>query len=328
MGILVAMRILALILCFNLAWAMGEFELIQQFPLETLRTLKGGTPNPAGMLGQNKSGFKEAGSQRSAMESLILGAAFKQEEWMQQGFKVIEATFAHQRPGGNFGKGEGDGVTSVAYWIAEVSRALLVLEESKQYKEERAKAKGYYSEIKRSLRYLSRNIEKLTADTHSTSRLLACANAFAFGSKLTKDPSFFPQAERLLNLALSQYDPKTGVFAENGGHDSSYQAVSLTKLSQFHLHFPNYQSERIQSALHKGIAWQIGRVREDGTIAVTGNTRTGLGQELGANGKPKQVIYKDVLLATLYHNLLYKDRGSAEAANRIYEKMRTLNAAR
>jgi hypothetical protein len=321
------MRLLALILCFNLALA-GEYKLVQKLPPELLKTFKGGTPNPAGLVGTNKDGFEDAGSQRSTMETLILGAAFKEQSWIDQGLKVIEATYAQQRTGGNFGPGNGDGVSSVAYWTAEVSRALLVLDESKQYKAERSKAKGYYSEIKRSLRYLVRNFAKITANPRSTSRLLYCANAFALGAKLVEDDSFFQYADKLLDLALSQYDPKTGIFPENGGYDSSYQALSLVKLSQFYLHYPSYQTERIQAILHKGIAWQVSRIKEDGTIDATGNTRTGLGQEKDSKGKPKEVSYKEVLKATLYHNLLFKDRPSAEAANRLYEKMQTLQAIR
>jgi hypothetical protein len=318
---------LLLVLCCNLAQA-GEYKLVQKFPTELLRTLKGGTPDADGMVGSNKAAFKEAGAQRSAMDTLILGAAFKEQSWVDQGLKVIEATYARQRPGGNFGQEGGDGVTSVAYWTAEVARALLVLDESKLYKEERSQAKQYYGEIRRSLRYLVRNFGKITADTRSTSRLLACANAFALGSKLVEDPAFFEYAQKLLDIALSQYDPKTGVFSENSGYDSSYQAISLVKLSQFYLHYPSYQTERIQAILHKGIAWEVGRISEDGTISAIGNTRTGLGQETDGKGKPKEVSYKEVLRAILYHNLLFKDRASAEAANRLYEKMQTLNAIR
>ena len=327
MTILVRMRLIALVLCFNLALA-GEYKLVQKFPVELLRTFKGGAPNAEGLVGSNKAGFKDAGSQRSTMETLILGAAFGEQTWVDQGIKVIKTTYAQQRNGGNFGQGNGDGVTSVALWTAEVSRALLVLDESKHYKEERAQTKQYYSEIKRSLRYLSRNFAKITADPRSTSRLLACANAFALGAKLVEDPSFFEYAEKLLDLALSQYDPKTGIFPENSSYDSSYQALSLTRLAQFYLHYPSYQTERIQGILHKGMAWQISRIKEDGTVLATGNTRTGLNQETDSKGKPKEISYKEVLRATLYHNLLFRDRASAEAADRVYEKMRTLQAIR
>ena len=56
----------------------------------------------------------------------------------------------------------------------------------------------------------------------------------------------------------------------------------------------------MQPMIVRGRGWLAGRVRSDGTVDQTGNTRTGLGQELGPQGNLKTISYGSAYRASFY----------------------------
>ena len=95
---------------------------------------------------------------------------------------------------------------------------------------------------------------------------------------------------------MVQYRPSEGVFLEKGGADSSYQAVAALNLQVWLLYFPDRKRE---AAANAAVRWELGRVGADGQVDVTGNTRTGLGQERWM-GHPKEVDLSEITLCLLY----------------------------
>jgi hypothetical protein len=106
------------------------------------------------------------------------------------------------------------------------------------------------------------------------------------------------------------------VFLEKGGADSSYQAVAALKLQVWLVHFPE---RKLEPAIERAVGWEVGRIGPDGRIDVTGNTRTGLGQERWM-GHEKDVNQSEVTLCLLYDYARTGSRSSLAAARRIVER--------
>lgn len=117
---------------------------------------------------------------------------------------------------------------------------------------------------------------------------------------------------------MTHYRPSDGVFLEKGGSDSSYQAVAALKLQVWVLHFPD---EKLAAAIDRAVGWEVGRVRPDGDVDITGNTRTGHGQEKW-QGHEKGVNLSEVTLCLLYYHARTGDQPSLAAARRIVERRR------
>lgn len=109
-----------------------------------------------------------------------------------------------------------------------------------------------------------------------------------------------------------------GVFPEKGGHDSSYQAVSLIYLQRLTLLAPD-DVRRVawNGAAERGMKWLLGRLDEGGRVSVAGNTRTGSGQEVGRTGVAKKVNLPEVATALLYRGLITGDAAFEELARKV-----------
>ena len=82
------------------------------------------------------------------------------------------------------------------------------------------------------------------------------------------------------------------------------------------LYFPDRKWE---AAANAAVRWELGRIRADGQVDVTGNTRTGLGQERWM-GHPKEVDLSEITLCLLYDFARTGRRESLEAARRIVQR--------
>ena len=68
----------------------------------------------------------------------------------------------------------------------------------------------------------------------------------------------------------------------------------------------------------KAVAWQLTRIRDNGEVDVTGNTRTGVGKEKSYTGQPKDVNYNEVVFALTYYGLVHHDQAALTAAGRVF----------
>ena len=75
--------------------------------------------------------------------------------------------------------------------------------------------------------------------------------------------------------------------------------------------------------LARGLAWLAARVRPDGTVDQTGNTRTGFGQERGPQGNLKTMSYGSAYRASFYWSLITGDNRWADLASRLHDGQRT-----
>lgn len=290
----------------------SEYELLQKLPLAVVEKMRGGKPDANGMVGHNQEkGYLGAEYQRGTMETLIAGAVAGNKDWIEEGFRVVDATFARQDAKGGFGD---KAPTGGAFWITALARAFLVLQDSPYGKEYHGRMKAYYPQIHKALKFLSKNRDKLVRhDGNTPNRLFIDADAFFLCSKLFKKDAYLDDARYLQGLGLKLYDESSGAFLENGGGDTSYQAVNLLMLLYYDLYYP---SPDIEKVIQKAEAWELSKLKPDGTLDVSTNSRTGKGQEIYF-GKPKGVNYPEAMQMFNYYGVLFNDPAAINAAQSI-----------
>ncbi len=290
----------------------SEYELLQKLPKDVVKKLRGGNPNADGLVNHNADkGYLGAEFQRGTMDTLIAGAVLGRKDWIEEGFRVVDVTFAHQDAQGGFGD---NAPTGGAFWITALARAFLVLQASPSWEEYRPRVEPYYSKIEKALDFLSKNIDSLVKHDHRTpNRLFIDADAFFLSSKAIHKEIHLVDAKYLQNLGLQLFDQNQGIFLENKGGDTSYQAVNLLMLIYYDLYYP---SPEMEAVIKKGEAWELSKLKSNGSLDVSTNTRTGKGQEIYF-GKPKDVNYREVMQMFDYYGVIFNDPRALNAARLI-----------
>ncbi|MEN6407275.1 MAG: hypothetical protein ABFC77_12485 [Thermoguttaceae bacterium] len=301
--------------------ASQELALLRKMPAETLRYTGGARPDAQGMVAYNQDGFKSPEFQRGAMHSLILAVVRNDQPAVASAWRAIDATFAHQQEDGGFSRPGAPcgGPSAAAFWLSSVSEAILVLRESPLEPEFREQIAQVIPKIHKAARWLAQpRYQKRLAreDADTPNRLLFDALAFGLSGLLTDDVELQQLGRRFVDLAMTHYRPSDGVFLERGGSDSSYQAVAALKLQVWTLYFPD---KKLSEAVDRAVRWECDRVGPDGQVDVTGNTRTGLGQERWM-GHDKSVNLSEVTLCLLWHAAATGDQSSQAAARRIQQR--------
>ncbi len=67
-----------------------------------------------------------------------------------------------------------------------------------------------------------------------------------------------------------------------------------------------------------GLGWLSARIRPDGTVDQSGNTRTGFGQERGPQGNLKTMSYGSAYRAYFYWAMITNDPAKAHTAAMLY----------
>jgi hypothetical protein len=257
------------------------------------------------------------------MHYLVRAVVRRDQRCVAEGWSAIDATFRYQNKQGGFSqKGSPHGgASAVAFWLAELDQAILVLRESEFGPKYKDRIEQLVPKIHKAARWLAetRYRERLEADDANTpNRLLFDGLAFGLSGALAGDDQLRQLGRRFVDLAMTHFRPGDGVFLEKGGSDSSYQAVAALKLQVWVVHFPD---EKLDEAIRLAVRWEMDRVGADGQIDITGNTRTGLGQEQW-QGHEKGVNLSEVTLCLLYFYARTGDQGALAAARRIVERRR------
>ncbi len=317
-----AFTFLAVLLALCSAPASAQqLAVLQKMPVEMLPYTGGGRPDAEGMVGHNRGGFKSPELQRGGMHYMIRGIVTRNAEAIEEGWHAIEVTFREQTEQGNFshpGMPRG-GPSAVAFWLAELNQAILVLRESEFGPRYKDRIDALIPKIHKAAKWLAqpRYQERLKReDIEAPNRMLFDALAYGLSGILTKDEELVRTGKHFVDLAMTRYRAADGVFLERGGSDSSYQAVAALKLQVWLIYFPN---KAFDAAVDRALSWERGRVGPDGEIDVTGNTRTGLGQEQWM-GREKGVNKSEVTLCLLYHYARTGDERSLAAAQRIIDR--------
>lgn len=293
----------------------GELAMLRRLPPEMLARLRGGRADARGYVGyqQTRTEFTAA-HQRGGTYTLAMGVVLKRPEWIDEGWRVIDATFDHQNSDGSLGDPIPDQATSTAFFLCFCARALGLLQASEYADDHGRRLEAVLPKVQRACRWLTTQTAVLDkANAHAPNRCFIIANAFALSNALTPDAEAKRLAARYLDLGLKSFRASDGVFVERGGGDSSYQAVSIMVLLYYRLHVAE---PRLDEILRKAVDWELNKVRDNGEVDVEGNTRTGLKQEKWG-GHYKDVNVPEVIQALANYGLWRPDQRALDAAKRI-----------
>jgi hypothetical protein len=300
------------LLPFAVAAEANHAELLNKIPAEFVAYVGGAVPDPSGFVGHNRGGFKASAFQRGATLTLALAAARGDSQRAKDCWRAVDVAFAHQTAAGDFG----DPPTSVAFWLCELCRTLLVVRESPLAVNYQENIDAVLPKIRKASDWLAgQQAELIKADGDTPNRLLFSAEAFAFSGLLLKDDKFVAIGKDFLSRSMKLYREEDGVFLEHGGGDSSYQAVNLLRLQEIAIHFPD---PKLEAAIGKVMQWELARIDARGEVRTEGNSRVRPGGEKFM-GSEKQVNVGEVLLALLYYHIRTGDADTVAAARRVRE---------
>jgi hypothetical protein len=289
--------------------APNQAELLRKIPPALLRYY-GAVPDSNGMIGYNRDGFKAAAFQRGGTVRLAIAAASGDEKLADACWKAIDVAFEHQTAEGNFG----DPATSVAFWLCELCRTLLVVRDSPVAGHFAERIAGLAPKIALAAKWLEQQKSVLQREDGKTpNRLFFDAEAFGFAGLLLNDTALQTLSREFLNQGMKLYRAEDGVFLEHGGGDSSYQAVCLLRLQEIVLRFPD---AAVEEAIRKGAQWEIGRIGPDGAVRTEGNTRVKAGGEKFM-GHEKQPNIGEISAALLYYQGRTGDKEALAAVERL-----------
>jgi hypothetical protein len=298
-----------------------ELVLLQKIPQDLYRFTGGARPDANGLSSYNQKGFKSPEFQRGAMQYMIRAILRNDDRCVEEGWKAIDATFQHQEANGSFSRpgAPHGGPSALAFWLADLNQAILVLQESPFAAKYKTRIDALTPKIRAAVLWLAQPqyLDRLKReDLETPNRLLFDALAFGLSGILLDDNRLKEIGRSFVDLAIGQFRSCDGVFLEKGGPDSSYQAVAALKLQVWAVYFPDPQ---LDAMITLAVCWEIGRVGPDGQIDVTGNTRTGLGQEQWM-GHNKDVNPSEITHCLLYYYARTGDEASLAAAKRIVER--------
>jgi hypothetical protein len=253
---------------------LDTFATLAALPSEHLVYLRAGKPDARGMFGGNETAWTCAGSQRATLNTLMAGAVLGKPEWVEEGWRVIEATFAQQTTEGHFGEQETRNHSRASCAVmfgGTLIAALDVLERSRfgpayatriaALQPALARLGGFLSRPER-LEQLSRNRGTFVDLTIPTLAALA-----GLATRL-EDSELRRQTVALADVVVSRLRPD-GTFEFDKGFDSVRQAHGLVLLHQTLPHLEDH--ERFRAAVDLAGRWVASRILPEGDIDLRGN---------------------------------------------------------
>lgn len=325
---LIPFVVATLVSCVTALAARSEYEILRSLPAGRFAAITAGDkPDAKGLTGSNhlNGSWLEAGPQRGSCRAVIAAVVAGDLAAADDAWRGIDVAFAHQRADGGFEAAErpngasakplAAAVETAFFFLQEYGRAVLVIRQSPHAAHFEARITALEPQLRRAAAFITAGYDTIIASSSkAVNRIIIAAKAFGTCGVALKDDKLVALSRQLIAHALTLRDPE-GVFIENGGRDSSYNVVSILFGQVLALHVPLPEFE---AALPAAVAWQLTRVLPSGEIDVSGNSRTGVGKEKSYFGTPKNVNYKEIILALTLYGTVHKDPAALAAADRVF----------
>lgn len=296
--------------------AVSELALLRSLPVEVVERWRGGSADARGYVGfQQQQKEFEAGNQRGGMYTMAMGVVLKRQPWIDEGWLVAEATFAHQQEDGSLGDVANDKATTNAFFLCWFARAMSLLAESGPSEADQKRVKAIRDKWMKAITWLgSQQVALLRENGKSPNRLLIAANAFVLSGMVLRSDDMITAGRFYITKALACYNAEEGFFIEHGGGDSSYQATNIIALLYLQMRLPDPQWA---VTLRQALAWQVARIDANGEVSIAGNSRTGNGQEV-YRGKPKGINHTEVIQSLVIGGTWAGDHAAVAAGQRVH----------
>ena len=255
-------------------------------------------------------------AQRDGSYLVQAGVVMHDRSQIEKGLKILKWGFGKQAPDGSF-PGSMIPYHSTSLYIEACGRAALIIQQSG--------IQGFEADVAELIAHsrmaIGWMLEPAVEVKGQKSNSPYChkhylvAAAFAQTYQLSKDIKFLETAKRYLVEGLACQD-ENGINPEKGGFDVNYQAVGIIFAEEIYaLHlFPDLE-QPLQKMIHRGLDWELSRLKPDGSLDTEGSTRDG--KERGTSGKIKEPDYPRVLLAFKYGEIITGEHKFGRAAMSI-----------
>lgn len=299
--------------------ALDELKLLSQLPRDIIAQCKS-SADEDGLVGSNRTGPFVADEQREAMDGLVVGLVLQHDDYVERCWRAVTATYDRQTPEGDFAGKRGS--SHMRFWMAWSNHAIYLLANSPKYGplyQERINV--LRPKIEKAMDYLTQyGPIQLSNDYKSPNRTMIIATAYLLGARLLDgyaDPArhrrYLAEAKRWLDNEFVNdklFRSSDGLFTENGGYDTSYQALA----ARFFYYCLIQDSACTKDAFDKGEkagAFLTSRFLPGGVIDCTYNTRSGLGN---VEGSHKKTDRRSCRFALLYYSVLFHHPEALAAA--------------
>lgn len=276
--------------------------------------------------------------QRIGRDYVVAGLAFGNKDEIRWGLKVLEWGFARMEADGMFN--HHDCYHSASFFLEATAHALLLLEASTSHAEFADQITALKPKLLTAARWMVRpDVQALVwnGEKPKKSKLPGCppelpyahrryldAAALGEAGLLCHDKELIEKSAGFIRNGIAFQRPD-GVNPEKGGHDSHYQALGLVYACRYYSTIADDALRlEMEPMLDKAFAWLLTRIKDEGTVDAAGNTRTGLGQEVGRSGKPKGIDYRQVVHSLAHWSQLTQNPALETTARRVFEADRRL----
>ncbi len=291
---------------------------------------------PSGAYGPLNTGWEQGNKdrwlieeQRYAIDAVIAGIGYHRQDLIERGEAIFDWGFRHQRPDGSFDCP--DRFHSMSFFVEAAAHAALLLRASDMA----AANEGW---VARAAPRLGAAVQWMMApenavpgqakDAPYTHRDYLDADAIGETGVLLHDGAMIRASRAYVERGLARQDV-SGFNPEKGGSDTSYHAVGLLFAETYYtLVADDARRAAMRPMMARGMGWLAARVRPDGTVDQTGNTRTGFGQERGPQGNLKTMSYGSAYRASYYWAMIAGDPRWAALAISLHDGQQIEKAER
>jgi hypothetical protein len=225
----------------------------------------------------------------------------------------------HQEPDGSFNCP--DAFHSTSFFVEAAAHAGLVLSGSQYASRYATDVNWMRPRILKASLWMTQPAVEGTGKAHNapyTHRRYLVAAALGEAGVLCENQSLIEKSKSYIQEGVRLQEP-SGSNPEKGGDDCSYHAAGLYYAERYYdLVADTEIKEKLHGMLQKGYSWLQTRVLPDGTIDVSGNTRTGAGAEQSRNRVAKKVNY-GVIYQGLYHwSVISGDTAYEQLAQKVF----------
>jgi hypothetical protein len=272
-------------------------------------------PDANGAMDRNKNGYIAVAFQKHALDIFHAGDERSADCLKDVGETGIDYGYSKIKPDGSF---EGYYQGQELPFADQLNASAFFLQTASLSHYSRSMPE-HLSAMDLAITWLGNNANALyLQDQHATNRLSIDAAAFIFTGKILNIPQLTSIGYQFLGVVFNLQTG--GIFPENGGFDSSYQAVTILMLEYIWLNLPaNERPSELYDAMADGIDWELTRIKPSGEVIAEGNTRTN-GQEVFL-GVPKTINYPQVVTALALWHEISGDQQARVAAEKVFDYM-------
>jgi hypothetical protein len=226
--------------------------------------------------------------QRRGEDAILAGLAQNDPDAIGRGLMIFDWGFRQQSPDSSFACP--DAFHSTSFFVESTAHACLLLSHSTFGPRYRDRIEAMTPKIHAAALWLAdpRNARVGQARNKPyTHRRYLLAAALGESGLLCRDTRLVEASKAYVREGVALQSPE-GFNPEKAGPDTSYHAVGLVFAMRYDTLVADPETRALlRPMIRRGVQWLATRIRADGSIDPSGNTRTGLGQEKGRSGIPK-----------------------------------------